>query len=182
MKIHIRELNEGSNLRRFEIPPDRFEQILREVDDLYRAEGAPCVAEIDVQRVDSLLSLRGTVDGDAAFSCARCLADRPRAIDLSLHWTLLPKEEIAAGLSPDEEVELTAEDLDTSFYDPEAEIDLEALVREAILLELEPIPRCDVDDCEASAYGDAPAEPEGEPRLDPRWAPLAAMLADDKKN
>jgi len=171
VKISVKELNEGTNAFPFEIETQRFEGILREVDDLYRAAGVACAADLYVDKVEDLLQLKGTVRAPLGFACARCLKDLDGALDLELRWTLLPKSHFEG--SPEEQ-ELTEDDLDVSFFE-EDEIDLEALVREAILLELEPIPRCSIDDCPEARYladAQSSALTNG---LDPRWAPLAAL-------
>lgn len=176
MKIIIRELREGSNPIRFEIPPTTMGEILQSMDELYRASEAG-VVDLDVQKFNEIMHVRGSVAAPIAFECGRCLTPRERTVEIRLNWTLMPKDQLETpGV---EEVELSTDDLDTSFYAGE-EIDLLELAREAILLELDAIPRCGPDEaCEADKFLAQPEEPEEE-RLDPRWGPLQAML--EKKN
>lgn len=167
--IDIRDLRDGENPVAFEVSAERFHEFVQEVDDLYRAD-APCAVDLVVTKVNEMVLLQGSVTGPVEAECARCLKPLERPLAMQLRWTLLPKTALADDVSPEDEIELTTEDLDTSFYEGDT-IDLLELVREAILLELDPIPRCDVDECDGSAYVQPPADP-GETATDPRWAPL----------
>ncbi len=170
--VDIKDLRDGENPVTFEVSDDQFHGFVQEVDDLYCARGA-CRADLTVTRLSEMLLLTGTVSGPLTADCARCLKELDRPLDLRLQWTLLPKTSLADDVSPEDELELTTDDLDTSFYEGD-EINLLELVREAILLELDSIPRCDVDECDGSAYEQPPAD-AGKPALDPRWAPLLKL-------
>lgn len=178
MKLDIRELNEGSNPIAFDIDVAGFDAILKEVDELYVAN-APCEVRFDVQKLEDMLMVVGEVRAPHGAQCARCLADLARSLTLKIRWTLLPTSSLGHRVSEEEEVELTTDDLDVSFYEGD-EIDLADLVREAVLLETEPIPRCDVDDCPNKLYQQPPAE--SAPKIDPRWGPLQQMKEKLSKN
>lgn len=184
MKIVIRELREGSNPIRFSISAATLAAIVKDLDDLYDARSDGEV-EFDLQKYDGLMHLSGAVRADVSFECARCLADRVTELRIPIHWTLLPKEEQGGELSRKEEIELSTDDLDTSFYEGE-EIDLGDLAREAILLELEPVPRCPEGvECDPGPYlsdeaGDT--DPDPGDREDPRWAPLKDLLERNKSD
>jgi uncharacterized metal-binding protein YceD (DUF177 family) len=176
VKILVRELSAGENPFDFQVPVGELHSVVRDADDLYyaREHGSQVVMVVD--KVDEILSVRGRITSTGCgFECARCLKENERPLDIRLRWTLVPRSTIArsASLSAEEEVELTTDDLDVSFFDGE-EIDLMEIVREAILLELDPAPRCEVDSCEFQGYAARPS-PEAEPEIDPRWAPLQAM-------
>jgi uncharacterized metal-binding protein YceD (DUF177 family) len=176
VKILVRELSAGENPFDFEVPVAELNSFVSDADDLYYARNAGGHVMMIVDKVDEILSVRGRIQGaSCGFECARCLKENARPLDIRLRWTLVPRSTIAraASLSPEEEVELTTDDLDVSFFDGD-EIDLMEIVREAILLELDPAPRCEVDSCEFQGYA-APPSPEAEPEIDPRWAPLQAM-------
>jgi uncharacterized protein len=174
MKIHLKELQEGSNALAFDLSQDELNQFVSEADDLYFARHGGAKVEMTIDRVNDLLSVRGRVDGDAGFECARCLRENARPVAIRLRWTMVPRKQLmGGGATSDEEVALTTDDLEVSFYEGE-ELDLTDLVREAILLDLDPAPRCEVDGCEFAEYTTASPVPEGEP-VDPRWAPLAAL-------
>lgn len=175
MKIVIRELREGSNPIRFEMSATQVDEIVKDMDELY-ASHADADVDLDIQKYNELMHLRGTVRAPIQFECARCLTERHRDLTIPLHWTLLPKAQVDAPSK--EEIELTTDDLDTSFYEGE-EVDLGELAREAILLAIDPAPRCSADEeCEADRYL---SEPEP-PREDPRWGPLKELLAKKKSN
>jgi uncharacterized protein len=173
MKIEIRELRDGSNPAVFEVPQEDLDTIVKEADPLYFARDGAAKVDLTVDRVDDLLSVRGRIDASAGYECARCLTENARPIAMQLRWTLVPRSELAGGLSSDEEIGLTTDDLEVSFYEGE-EIDLGELVRESLLLELDSAPRCGVDSCVFSTYTTASAEPADAP-ADPRWAPLQAL-------
>ncbi len=178
MKIVIRELREGSNPIRFKISAPLLDEIVKSMDELYaaRSEGE---VDLDVQKYDELMHVRGSVVAPVSFECARCLAERERTLEVPLHWTLMPKRQIDNPSK--EEIELSTDDLDTSFYEGE-EVDLAELAREAILLELEAVPRCGPDEaCAADDYLSTPEEVSA-PKADPRWGPLQEMLAKKKQN
>lgn len=179
MKIVIRELREGSNPLRFTIPAADLAAIVNDLDELYSAERDGEV-DLDLQKYSELMHLTGTVHAPIRFSCARCLAERTRELNIPIHWTLLPK---SGQADETEEIELNEDDLDTSFYEGE-EIDLGELAREAILLELEPIPRCAPDEnCDTSGFvTEAVDGTTEETKEDPRWAPLKKLLAGKDTN
>jgi len=177
VKIDLKELREGPNPVAFDVNADEAHTWFREVDGLYRGQGEPLHADLSLQRLDDIILVRGSLAGPYGYTCARCLAERSEDLDLDVTWTLMPHDKMLdEQTSPDEEFELTTDDLDVSFFDSD-EIDLGALMRELVLLELDPIPHCEVDACEADGYltAHSQAEPDEGERLDPRWAPLAAL-------
>lgn len=181
--VHLRELGDGPRPFPFAVPVEQFDQWVKEADELYFAREAPCEADLTVEKFDDMLFVRGTVSGPMGYACATCLEEEPLDLRIDLKWTLVPKQALSSEkLSDKEELELTVDDLDVSFFEGE-EIDLAELVREAILLELDPCPRHDVDACAGRRYLSDPAgEGEEEDPLDPRWAPLAALKDRLDKN
>jgi len=183
MKIHLQELGDGPRRFDFDIEEATFQTYLKEVDELYYARNGALEARLEVEKIDDLILLSGKVSGRAGFECARCLKDLDRPIDMSLRWTFVPRKSmLSGGLTAEEEYELTADDLDVSFFDGD-EIDLQDVVREAILLELDTAPRCAIDDCAGNLYGSASSQPDSAPSeeaIDPRWAKLAEMKANLK--
>lgn len=173
MLINLKELGEGRSRHPFVVPHARYATYVAEADDLYAVAEGECAVDLTLDRVEDVLSLRGTIEGPLQFSCARCLATRQRPLHINVHWTLMPRAKFTAGTTAEEEIELSTDDLDVSFFEGE-EIDLEDLVREAILLELDPAPRCEVDACESDGYKAASLVLD-EATDDPRWAKLAAL-------
>ena len=177
MKIVVRELREGSNPIRFPLPGPRLDRIVKDVDELYRAETDGAV-NLDVQKLEGMLFLRGKVDANYLFDCATCLAERQRTLEIDIHWTLIPKNAFSDEDSQTE-VELTSDDLDTSFYEGE-EVDLGELAREAILLELPSIPRCSASEVCTREHDQEPKPSKD--TVDPRWGPIKAMLESKNQN
>jgi uncharacterized metal-binding protein YceD (DUF177 family) len=129
MKIDITQLHEGANPVAFSVPAATFEAIIKEVDDLYELDGADCEVAFDVERYDTTLMVKGTITAPVVFSCARCLERNHETMQLKLSWTLLPRSAFATSdITEEEGVELTADDLDVSFYDGD-EVDLFEIVR-----------------------------------------------------
>ena len=67
----------------------------------------------------------------------------------------------------------------TGAYEGE-EVDLGELAREAILLELPPIPRCADNEVCTREFDDEPKASKD--AVDPRWGPIQAMLESKKHN
>jgi uncharacterized protein len=176
MKVQVQELRPGYNPLPFTIPEAVLHGIVQDADLLYFARSGGASVDFTIEKLDEVLMLRGTISATVGFECASCLAEQERPLAVTLHWTLLPKTYLAgSGVSKEEEVELTTDDLDVSFFEGE-EINLGELAREAILLELDPAPRCGLDTCGRLAYPTAPSEDAASAAsVDPRWAPLLAL-------
>lgn len=177
MLVHTRQLREGHNPTELQVEPAALEAMLREVDPLYRATEQPLSLKLDLVRARDTVRAHGQISGAVAFDCARCLAARQATLHIDVHWTFLPRRALDTDTRTEDEdgVRLAADDLDVSFLERD-ELDLLDLVREILLLELEPAPTCGIDTCEAMAYDPAPTPtPEPGSGVDPRWAGLAAI-------
>lgn len=160
---HIREEGEPYCV---ELDEAELAELLSEAGD-YRTAGQGLKADLQLARYDENVSVRGQLETLVAYTCSRCLADATERLRVELRWRFLPAGPYRAAASPEEELELTADDMDVSFYDGD-QIDLREVIREALLLELEPYPVCR-DGCPE----DAVAVPDSEEdELDPRWLPL----------
>jgi uncharacterized protein len=106
-------------------------------------EGAPQRGEYHLRltRNEQNVFIRGRLDAEVSLTCARCLGVAPLKVDESFAMTLAPRQ--TEDTLP-EEVELSADDLDFGYYDDDI-IDLEAMVRERILLEIPISPLCRED-------------------------------------
>ena len=94
-------------------------------------------------------------------------------LQVELAWTFLPAERYRSESAANDEVELTEEDLDVSFYDGES-IDLKDVLREAVLLEIDAYPSCPTECAEVPVTESANGQ-SAEDAIDPRWAPLMAL-------
>jgi len=155
----------------FSLPPD--------ADDPIRPIVLSQPVEVDFRLVpfkgDFRVELRTSTV--ALLSCSRCLSQFPFPVTAEGTLTLL-RLPLTGALK--EEMELTLEDLDTSYFEGDT-IDLSQLVYEQIVLSfpMKPLckedckglcPRCGIDlnfyscDCEKV-------------KMDPRWAPLLKLRA-----
>ena len=134
---------------------------------LARVDGAPVSADLRAESVVEGILITGTVDATAVLECARCLTDFDQAVPLERLCELflapgheLPKEEDAYEISG-------------------LEVDLEPLLRDALLLALPLNPLCS-----AGCLGLCPQCGQNfneascdctEDESDPRWAALAGI-------
>ncbi len=107
----------------------------------------------------------GTLSGNMALRCARCLKDFEQPFDVEVHEMFVP--------APDE-------DTDDYLLDPEGQIEPEQMVRDAVGVELPFSPLCRPD-CQGLCpvcggdrnLGECPGN---HPSTDPRWAGLEQLL------
>lgn len=113
------------------------EPVMKAGPDLYDF-AEPLVWQVDVTNTGEALLVTGTVEGDAKTSCARCVEEFPLSLTGEIEGYYLLDAEKGAP-----------EDMDDDEFDvlPENNvIDLEPLIRAALLLEFPLVPLCD-DDC-----------------------------------
>ncbi|MCG8554337.1 MAG: DUF177 domain-containing protein [Proteobacteria bacterium] len=146
-------------------------------------EGAPGQVQLRLQRDGADVLVTGSVRATLRAECSRCLGPAPLNVDAAV-GALLTARGPAFRPEPDE-LELTPEELDRSFYTGST-IVLDGLIREQLILELPMQPLCS-QDCPGIAVPDRLRPPPGvfgEPcEVDPRLAPLKALgaKADDKE-
>lgn len=176
MKILLKDIGEGLDLN-FQLDRSQVDELFAVTNGDLRGtdEGMQVVGR--AQLLDDTVLVRGELVTDVGFVCVRCAEPRSRRLELPLDAVLMPR---SATDELEGDVELTAEDMDVSFYEGD-EIDLDPLVREAILLEFPAYPACEEgsEACEqAQAALRANLNAEGEETggtVDPRWAALQAM-------
>jgi uncharacterized protein len=128
----------------------------------------PIEADLLLESVVEGILVTGPLQGSMRFSCARCLKtfDQP----FSLEVNELFAAQVEAG---DDEYPL----------DPEGAIDIEPMVRDAVLLSMPFSPLCRPDCAGLCArcggdrnLGECTCSPE---TVDPRWAALSELRLDD---
>lgn len=145
--------------------------------DPYKAE-SPVKLHIEVQRMDQNVLVRGKADVKLAFECSRTLA--PATMDLSAPFAELFVEGDRNHHNLAEH-DISSDDLvDEPWIIENGKIDVEALVREALVLAQDPYPLAPgvtraTEDDEAEA---APAWSSGAGEIDPRWARLKDLKLD----
>lgn len=176
MKIHLKDIGEGKDLR--------FHLDRAQVDELFAVTGGELVGTDAglslngrVQLLDDTVIVSGALSAEIGFVCVRCAELRSRRLELPLDAVLMPR---SSTDELDSDLELTAEDMDVSFYDGE-EIELDPLVRETIFLEFPAFPACEAgsEACEQALEAIKAALDTGEEEVvdgpDPRWAALGAI-------
>jgi uncharacterized protein len=93
--------------------------------------------QLMINKSDKAVWIKGRIEAEMVLQCSRCLEDFRFPLDSNCDVTLFPFEDEAF---PQEE-ELNVEDLRSSYYH-EGEIDLSAIVREEILLDIPYKPLC----------------------------------------
>ena len=130
---------------------------LREpVDDLAGSAAVvpdPVAVVLDLERINEGIVVRGAVTATWRGDCARCLTPLTRALELHVDELFEP-DPVAGETYPLEGHEL----------------DLEQLVRDAVLLELPLAPHC-VPPCPMPAQ----AVDDAAPDVDPRWRALSEL-------
>ena len=138
------------------------------LDDLYSAEGADLVLDLRVESVVEGMLATGRVSGSLVAQCVRCLD--PVEVELDADF----QELFYYGAD-----DLTAEEAQEAQLVVEDLIDLEALVHDAVMLELPLQPLCEDDcpglcaECGARLADDPEHRHEA---VDPRWAALSGLM------
>lgn len=182
VKVRVQQFRQNRSDLSFEIPIAELRSYLAELSGSYEALGDSASFEGEVDRFNDTLQIKGEIVLSYVLTCSRCVVERERAERLPVKWTLLPTRTLDTHrLRDDEEVELSTDDLDVSFYQGD-EIDLGELVREALLLELDPADECGEEACDDRLATLLAAEAdEAVESVDPRWAGLAALKSKLKQ-
>lgn len=134
-------------------------------------EGAPVTLRLRLEAVMEGVLVTGEVDAPLAGSCARCLEPIEDTLDLDLQELYAYEGSTTEATSEEDEVRLVRGD----------HLDLEPMVRDAVVLALPLSPVCS-DDCQGlcvdcgQRLDDLPPDHSHEVR-DPRWAALADRFA-----
>lgn len=104
---------------------------------------APTRLVCEIHKDHTRFRLVGTVTGELELDCGRCLEPYRLPINMAFDHRFLPQTQ--AETAADDEREVEADDMDTSYYKDE-QIDLSELVREQFYLALPMKPLC-AEDC-----------------------------------
>lgn len=108
--------------------------VMKAGPDLYDFEG-PLAWQVDISNTGDALLVTGTVEGEAKTACARCLDEFTFEVTGEIEGYYLLDEEKAAP-----------EDMDDDEFDvlpADRVIDLEPLIKAALMLEFPLVPLCD---------------------------------------
>ena len=114
------------------------------------AEGREATAHVDLYQVSGQIDVRGDLVATLHVPCSRCLETAVLETNTEFRVTYLPEPDDRSrskksGKQGEEEVELTAEDLDVAYYSGTT-LDLAEPVREQLLLALPMTVLC-AEDC-----------------------------------
>lgn len=167
MKFQTIDIRDGLDLS-FDRSAVEFDEIVGLSKQGIHATGSGLKVRLRVERVGATILVRGQAQASLSTTCVRCLGPLVEDLSAEIDLALFHRSEERA---PDEELELSEDDLDVAYYD-EPEIDVSSFVREAILLELPSYPSHaeGYEGCVPLTVEEAPVE-----RVDPRWASLAAL-------
>lgn len=158
---------------------DEFQEMLNDPSGELRAAGDGLKVQVHLDRVDETIIVRGTLQAGLGFQCGLCTADREMSLSVPFEAVLMPRPSLFAGhRDEEEEIELTAEDLDVSFYEG-LEFDLTEVIREAIFLEAPSYPSCGIEPREQCPDWQAnisqKARDMEESNVDLRWEALKGL-------
>ena len=190
MKIHISDIKADGHEASFELDRDALDLVLS--DPRGEIHGGPEGLSVDVRldRLNDTILIKGQIVVDVGYTCVRCSAGRQMGLVIPLVAVLMPRPgEQGHPFDDDEEgLELSAEDLDVTFYEG-TEIDLNDVVREAIFLEVPDYPSCGIEPKEEcpdwQANMAAKVQQMDADKNDLRWEALKAIkarMADQKKD
>lgn len=137
------------------------------IEVLHVPEGAPVELDLRLEAVMEGVLVTGTATAELTGECARCLEPIDDAVDVRFQELFVYDDQDYS--SEDDEVSKLEDDL----------LDLEPLLRDAVVLALPFQPLCE-DDCPGlcpecgARLKDDPDHAHEEP-IDPRWAGLAAL-------
>jgi uncharacterized protein len=130
--------------------------------------GAPVSLDLRLESVMDGVLVSGTVHAPVTAECGRCLEPLSEPLEVDV-------QELFAYTQPEDDAEAPTLDGDL--------LDLEGLLRDAVVLGLPLNPVCD-DDCPGLCAGcgerlaDVPAD-HAHDTVDPRWAALGSVVADE---
>lgn len=183
LKFRIPDLSELPRAFRGEIPVEALDEVLVGlVGDLgYRAKGTAAISG-NAYLAERDVVVDGEVKLSVGYDCVRCVEGLEMPVALRFSHVIAPRPEGQADkVSDDDELVVDAEDdgeeREEAFYEGE-EVDLTALMREDILLELPMNPTCEhtaAGRCDRYDEVLPEAAPGSAEAVDPRWAPLLEM-------
>ncbi len=139
MKIRIEELPKDGLTLNIDEDVELINQILKETEGIGSYFTRSIHADLFLYNNNSVISVKGKVEGDISLPCSRCLKDFTLHLSPEIDINLYPKEKAAFV----EETELSDEDMDVGYY--EDEIDISEIMRENLFLEIPLKPLCDIN-------------------------------------
>jgi uncharacterized protein len=176
--LKIQDLDEAGKDWNFAIGTDWLASALAETELSAGAKDGRLT--VHAQRTGMDVLVQAHVEAELAATCARCLADVPITVDLPLTALFNPESMRPHG---SDGIDVQLDEVNRDYYSG-AEVVLEPMVREYLLLEAPMKPLCS-DACEGIAIPDhlrPPAEVFGDAAPDSRFAPLLKLKEALTKN
>ena len=176
--LQIQDLDESGKDWSFAIGKEWLASALSETELSPGAEAGRL--SVHAQRNGADVLVQSHIDAQLSASCARCLADVPLNVDLTVTALFSPEQTRPEG---SDEVDVQLDEVNRDYYTG-AEVVLDSMVREHLLLEAPMKPLCS-DDCEGIAVPEhlrPPQEVFGAQALDARFAPLLKIKEELTKN
>jgi uncharacterized protein len=135
VKISVSKIPEGGMSFQFKKEGKWFRDFLPEANDSGFVPDQISVSCI-VRRMKETVFIEGTIDTTIEVPCCRCLETTHLPVSSSFKYTFAPLPE-----HPQEELELSAEDLDFAYYEDDM-IDIDSLIFEQVMLQMPIKPLC----------------------------------------
>ncbi|MCL4502863.1 MAG: DUF177 domain-containing protein [Deltaproteobacteria bacterium] len=136
LQISIKAIPDTGKDVILDLGPEWFEQ-WREEDPGLEFSTAAIHGKVNLSKHGNDILVRGHLAGELGLACSRCLEPFSAPVEADFDLLLVPAP---TGEGPEEE-ELSAQELDVDFYTGET-VDLEAIIREQIILMLPLKPLC----------------------------------------
>ena len=179
MRVNIDEIKEGGLSRAWALPREVVDEMVRDDPAGHRAHG-PAHLDLSFKKSGRRVLLHARGDAPLTAPCGRCLQTSAVPVPLAFDLTFVPKDEYTAPEGEGDDEGPAAASFEPKQVDEETyagkEIDVDAVVREQLILALPPYPVCRAE-CKGlcSVCGTNLNEREcGCERKvpDPRWAGL----------
>jgi len=141
LQVAIKAIGESGLERTIDLGPEWFSRWREEDPQLEFANGA-INGSVRLEKHGRDILVRGRVQGRLHLACSRCLEDFDAPVEGDFDLLLVPGPQPVRG----EIEELSAPDLDVDYYSGEV-LDLEAILREQIILLVPLKPLC-TEDCQ----------------------------------
>jgi uncharacterized protein len=141
LQISIKSISETGKEVSLDLGPEWFDQWRQEDPDLEFSRAA-IRGTVQLSRHGHDILMRGHLEGELGLACSRCLEPFTAPVETDFDLLLVPAPQ---GGGPESE-ELSADELDLDFYQGET-VDLEAIIREQIILMMPLKPLCQ-EDCQ----------------------------------
>ena len=133
MKLFIQKIPESGRVYEVDVNAAKLRQRLADRTDIMRLSDLH--AQVNAERIEQVVTLRGEVVFDLFYVCSRCADEMEATIRLPLRMVLMPRSERPGPAEEDED----------SGYHNGRVIDLSGIILEQVALQLPQVLLCDID-------------------------------------